>query len=47
MSEIREEILFSADGNFWRSWIEGREMIAQERDKELAKQYWDERPGNE
>jgi hypothetical protein len=29
MSEIREEILFTTDDDFWRSWIENREMLAR------------------
>jgi hypothetical protein len=44
MSEIREELLFSADDTFWRQYIENREMLAQLRDSELAKKFWDERP---
>jgi hypothetical protein len=44
MSEIREEILFAGDEDFWRSWIENKEMVAQLRDGELANQFWDERP---
>ena len=44
MSDIREEILFAADENLWRSWIENKEMLAQLRDSELAKRFWDERP---
>jgi hypothetical protein len=36
MSEIREEILFNADDDFWRSWIENREMLAEAKDSEAA-----------
>ena len=43
MSEIREEA-FVADDEFWRAWIEEREMANQLRDIELAKKFWDERP---
>jgi hypothetical protein len=44
MSDPREEILFAADENFWRAWVENKEMLAQLRDSELAKRFWDERP---
>ena len=44
MSDIREEILFTADDDFWRAWIENKEMLAQAKDCELAKRFWDERP---
>jgi hypothetical protein len=44
MSDPREEILFAADDNFWRSWVENKEMLAQLRDSEMAKRFWDERP---
>jgi hypothetical protein len=40
MTDIREEILFAADENFWRSWIENKEVLAQLRDSELAKRFW-------
>ena len=43
MSENREEA-FLADDDFWRSYIEEREMAEQLRDVELAKKFWDERP---
>jgi len=42
MSDGKEESLF-ADDNFWRSYIEEREMAEQLRDIELAKKFWDER----
>jgi hypothetical protein len=44
MSEPRGEVLFSADEDFSRSWIENKEMLAQLRDSELVKRFWDERP---
>jgi hypothetical protein len=37
MSDPREEILFAADENFWRAWVENKEMLAQLRDSKLAK----------
>jgi hypothetical protein len=39
MTDNREEILFAADENFWRSWIENNEVLAQLRDSELAKRF--------
>jgi hypothetical protein len=44
MSDPPEEILFAAGENFWRSWMENKEMLARLRDSELAKRFWDERP---
>ena len=44
MSDAREELLFTADEDFWRSWIENKEMLADAKDSELAKRFWDERP---
>jgi hypothetical protein len=44
MSDIREEIFFTADDDFWRAYIEDREMLGQAKDSELAKRFWDERP---
>jgi hypothetical protein len=44
MSDPREEILFTADDDFCCSWIENKEMLAQAKDSELAKRFWDERP---
>jgi hypothetical protein len=48
MSEIREEILFAGDDSElkwdWRRYMENQEMLAQAKDSELAKRFWDERP---
>jgi hypothetical protein len=44
MSDRREEILFTGDDDLWRAWIENREMLAQAKDSELAKRFWDDRP---
>jgi hypothetical protein len=31
------------NNEFWREYIENRKMLAQLRDSELAKEFWDER----
>lgn len=43
MSDVQEEALFQ-DDDFWRQWVENREMLAQSLDAELAKRFWNERP---
>lgn len=34
------------NGSFrkWRRYIENKEMLAQAKDSEMAKRFWDERP---
>ena len=47
MSDKRNETPFDKDEDLnwdWRRYIENREMLAQAKDSELAKRFWDERP---
>jgi hypothetical protein len=47
MSDIRNEAPFDSDDDLnwdWRRYIENKEALAQAKDCEMAKRFWDERP---
>jgi hypothetical protein len=47
MSDLRNESPFDKDEDLkwdWRRYIENKEVLAQAKDCEMAKRFWDERP---